>query len=318
MNHTYMLNQSKKPLFIRIGLGIFILGAGGFWLLQSQRSVADKILTVLPKFSIGCLAFVVFLDCLQIFFMSVRFWFLYPKEHRTKIQNVFAAMSIGQTLNSFLPARAGDIYKITVLTPKPSKPDFTILTLTGILAADKLVDLTSFLVLIFIFGSYKENIKSLSLEGLGSWKWLLGIALILALLWPIFLKKYWSRIKIWLVAFLKGLKSLFSPKQLFFSLSFAIFVWLVEALALQQLSIYQSYPLTLTQCFFVLTLLNLAIAVPISVANIGPFEASIAFALKKLGMPLESALAIATVHHGLQVLSYVLTGSMGWIIRRLN
>lgn len=147
-----MLNQSKKSFLLRILIGLLIVGGGIFWLINSQHSAAEKVLTVLPRFSATCLVWVIFLDSLQIFLMAVRFWFLFPKENRTTIRNVFAAMSIGQTMNAFLPARAGDFYKVATLTPKPAKPDFTLLTLTGIMAADKLVDLSAFLILIFALG----------------------------------------------------------------------------------------------------------------------------------------------------------------------
>jgi len=311
-----MSNQSKKSFIFRILVGLLVVGGGIFWLINSQHSAAEKVLTVLPRFSSACLVGVVLLDSFQIFLMALRFWFLFPKENRTSVRNVFAAISIGQTMNAFLPARAGDFYKVATLTPKPAKPDFTILTLTGIMAADKLVDLSSFLVLIFALGSYKQSLASINFGTPQTWKLIALIVLLLIVLWRFFLAKRFLKLTDWLVQFVRGLKPLLAPKQLFCALSVGIFVWLAEALALQQLSLYQNYPITLTQSFFVLTVLNLAIAVPISVANIGPFEASIAFALKQLGMPLESALAIATVHHGLQVLAYIICGGIGGSLRR--
>jgi uncharacterized membrane protein YbhN (UPF0104 family) len=314
-----MSKQSKRFYFLRVLAALIIVGGGILWLLKNQRSAAKKVITLLPKFSASCLLWVLLLDALQIFLMAMRFWFLYPKEHRTSIRNVFAAMSVGQTMNAFLPARAGDFYRIASLTPKPTKPDFNILTLTGILASDKLVDLASFLILIFALGSYKESSKSLGTPSPLFWKYFLGFVVALAIAWPLYLKNKFGKLVLWFFQFLKGLKTLLSPKQLFFALSMAVGVWLAEALALRLLSLYQNYPLSLTQAFFILTVLNLAIAVPISIANIGPFEASMAFAINQLGVPLESALAIATVHHGLQVTAYILTGILGWgLSRRLK
>ena len=311
-----MAKQSKTFYFLRILVALLIVVGGGIWLVKTQHSAAEKVLTVLPKFSVDCIALVVFLDCLQILFMSLRFWLLYPKKHRTLLRNVYAAMSIGQTMNAFLPARAGDFYKVATLAPKPPVPDFNMLTLTGILTADKMVDLVSFLVLVFAFGSYKENPDFLNSLKSFNWKYLLLAIILMGFSWHFFLKKQLGKIAIWVTQFLKGLKSLLSTGQLFLALMMALFVWLVEAYALVQLSQYQGYSLSLAQSFFVLTVLNLAIAVPISVANIGPFEASIAFALGKFGMPLEVALAIATVHHGLQVIAYIVSGAIGWVLRQ--
>lgn len=311
-----MAKQSKTFYVLRILVAVLIIIGGGLWLVKTQQTALEKVLKVLPKFSLNCIVLVIFLDCLQIFFMSLRFWLLYPKNHRTRARNVFAAMSIGQTMNAFLPARAGDFYKIATLAPKPPVPDFNMLTLTGILTADKMVDLVSFLVLVFAFGSYKENPDSLSSLKSFNWKYILLAIVIFGAGWQFFLKKQIGKLAVWITQFLKGLKSLLSPGQLFLALMMAVFVWLVEASALVQLSQYQGYSLSIAQSFFVLTVLNLAIAVPISVANIGPFEASIAFALGKFGMPLEVALAIATVHHGLQVIAYMISGAIGWILRK--
>ncbi|MFM8316140.1 MAG: lysylphosphatidylglycerol synthase transmembrane domain-containing protein, partial [Deltaproteobacteria bacterium] len=273
-----MTKQSKKSYFLKIVIALTIVGGGLFWVSKTQGAAIQKVIALLPNFSLTCIALVILLDCLQIFFMSLRFWCLYPKEHRTLIRNVFAAMSIGQSMNAFLPARAGDFYKIASLTPKSAKSDFNMLTLTGILTADKLVDLASFLVLIFAFGSYKESLKSYEGQTI-PWKWIIIGMVVLAASWQFFLKKRFGRLALWAIQFLKGLRSLLSPLQLFVTLTIAVLVWLTEALALYELSLYQHFPLTFSQAFFCLTVLNLAIAVPVSVANIGPFEASLAFAM---------------------------------------
>ena len=48
------------------------------------------------------------------------------------------------------------------------------------------------------------------------------------------------------------------------------------------------------RCVF---LLNLGIAVPVTVGNLGIFEASLAFGLSRVGIPAEDSLAIATLEH---------------------
>jgi len=52
-----------------------------------------------------------------------------------------------------------------------------------------------------------------------------------------------------------------------------------------------------------LVLLNVGISVPISVANVGPYEAALAFGLRQAGVPLSSAVVLATVHHALELLA---------------
>jgi uncharacterized membrane protein YbhN (UPF0104 family) len=63
-----------------------------------------------------------------------------------------------------------------------------------------------------------------------------------------------------------------------------------------------AFPLSLPQVVLALAALNVGISVPVSIANLGVYEAALAFGLSRSGMPLPTAVAIATLHHGLQLL----------------
>jgi uncharacterized membrane protein YbhN (UPF0104 family) len=91
-------------------------------------------------------------------------------------------------------------------------------------------------------------------------------------------------------------RSVFSLR---FARSFAIslLTWTLDAGTLWWTSRSCGYAISLRdamQCVFVL---NVGIAVPITVGNLGVFEASLAFALTRHGIPAQNALAIATLEH---------------------
>lgn len=102
---------------------------------------------------------------------------------------------------------------------------------------------------------------------------------------------------------------MFEWKRAVFSLLVALLAWMSEAVTLQVLCQGQGFSLTLTQSVFLLSVLNLAIAIPISLANLGPFEAAIIFGLGKLGVNATSSVDIAAAHHTLQMIGLLsLTG----------
>ena len=76
------------------------------------------------------------------------------------------------------------------------------------------------------------------------------------------------------------------------------------------------FNLSLGELMFVLLVLNIAISVPVSFANVGPFEAAIALALTSFGMDGSKALAVATVHHAIQLITIGLGAAVSVFMRR--
>ncbi len=75
-------------------------------------------------------------------------------------------------------------------------------------------------------------------------------------------------------------------------------------------------PLSVPAAVGVLVVLNVGIAVPVSFANIGTFEAAAAFGLTRAGVPVAHALAIALLHHVIQVACVVLSAALGSLMAR--
>jgi hypothetical protein len=51
-----------------------------------------------------------------------------------------------------------------------------------------------------------------------------------------------------------------------------------------------------------LVIVNLSVSVPVSFANLGVYEAGLAYGLTRVGVPLPVAITLATTHHALELL----------------
>lgn len=247
-----------------------------------------------------CLALL--LNLLQGFFWILRPWPLVPKYSHLKLTLLAKAISVGQFLNSFLPARAGDVAKVYLLSDKNSSSRLSPSSVIGVLATDKLLDLLSVLLLAILSGATQVE-GGLKPPGLSM---LYGVLIGIPLLWILFRilpQPIKDKLKRWGRDFLKGLKPLFSPRAGISSFLLATAVWISEALAIQMVFYSANLPLNFGQSIYVMCIVNLGIMIPISVANVGAFEAAFALGLSKFGIGLTEALALALAHHSLQALS---------------
>ena len=87
------------------------------------------------------------------------------------------------------------------------------------------------------------------------------------------------------------------------SVSFGVAAWTAETLALCVLCAGLGAAPTLPRVALALALLNAGTAIPVSVASLGVYEAALAYGLNRSGLPLASAIAVATAHHALQLLT---------------
>ena len=81
--------------------------------------------------------------------------------------------------------------------------------------------------------------------------------------------------------------------------------WCAEIAAVEILSHGMGFPLAHRDALWVLVVLNLAVAIPVSPGSLGPFEVAMAFGLSRCGVPGAAATAIACTHHFIQILGIV-------------
>jgi uncharacterized membrane protein YbhN (UPF0104 family)/2-polyprenyl-3-methyl-5-hydroxy-6-metoxy-1,4-benzoquinol methylase len=260
------------------------------------RSVVDALRSI-PQASllvaVGC-------TLLQVCCQTARFAVLVPTSLEVGWLRAFRVTAVGQVLNVVLPARGGDLYKALVLCPGRRGARTSAL---GVVAADKAADILGLSLVVFLLGLGPALHWLSALQGNGAW---LGFAAALGVvLWFLVVKwrsaRFVRQAGTRLAHFGAGLASLRNPRRALAAVSLGAAAWLAEAATLVALAHGAGGSVSLSQAMLALLALNVGIAVPLLPANLGAFEAGVAFGLHHAGLPPSSAVAIAFAHHGIQL-----------------
>lgn len=287
--------------------------------LAKHHHQARDLWTDLTRVPLSSLAVALLLCLCQFGCQALRLWVLIPRDVHVTLLRTAYAFAVGQWFNILVPARAGDAVKV-ILVNRNARTPTSVATATGALFADKIVDVGSLVLLCASLGMARlmraaidarlPGLRLLAATGV-----VLALALLGLRLAPRPLLEKMTALRRELVT---GMAALKDPVRLLFGLSVSLGAYLAEALALGVLCAALGFPLSLAQIVLALGVLNLGIGIPISVANLGVYEAVLALALSESGVALPSAVAIATLHHALQLLSTNLAtaGLSLWVAAR--
>jgi hypothetical protein len=313
--------MKKKRFFLSITL--LILTIGCLFIAINLHFDTEKLIKAIEKFQPMYLLGVLFAVSGQTMFQINRLWVLFPREAHVSWFHTARAFIYGQFINTFGYVGAGDVLKIVLARKNQDEQGRQIEageSTALVLVVDKVVDVSSILLL----GSLALLQTSFTIPQVNwaknSHSLILGISLVGILLYLVFLllRSYFPQFVKWFKAFQKGLNALRDPQRTLNGLLMGLGCWTCELLALQLLCIAQGFTLSYPQLMLVIILLNLGISVPVTLANIGTFEASMAFALYHVGVPKEISFAIAIVHHLFQLLEISLWSLVIWLYDRWN
>ncbi len=293
------VNKNPRTKIIIGTLLVLLLAV--FILIKSNLD-PKQIINALSQMDAKYLALALGMNLLQVLFWILRPWPLIPKKAQFPFLNLAKAISIGQFLNAFAPARAGDVTKVFLLSSQKIKNHLKPTTAVGLLAADKLVDLIAVLLLAFVSGATAiETANGINTQF--SFSLLLFIPLLFIFTWLLLKKTFKEKIKLWFYEFLHGIKPLLSPKAFLLCLIFALCVWISEALAILMILKASGVELQFSQSVYLMCIVNLGILVPVSFANVGAYEAAFVYGVSKFNIGLEAGVALAIAQHALQALA---------------
>jgi uncharacterized membrane protein YbhN (UPF0104 family) len=301
LNQT-IRNLDKRLLLVSVAILCVVVVV-----LAKHQHQARELWTNLTRVPLTSLALALLLCLCQFGCQALRFWVLIPRDVHVTVMRAVHAFAVGQWFNILAPVRAGDAVKVILVNRNASTPT-SVATATGALLADKIVEAGMLVLLSASLGmarlmraGIEARLPGLRLVAAT------GIVLALALLglrWAprLFLEKLTTLRR----ELVQGMAALKDPVKLLCGLAFSLGTWLAEALALSVLCAALGFPLSLPQIVLALVALNFGIAIQISVANLGVYEGVLALALSGSGVALPAAVAIATLHHALQLLSTTL------------
>jgi len=288
----------------RLLLGSVALSGGVAIVLVTHQDQAHAVWHSLTGVPVAALGLVLVLVLCQLSCQALRLWAILPRHGRLTVGQTAYAFTLGEWLNIFAPVRAGDALKVVLMSRTPGAAAPSLPKATGAVLADKIVDGGS-LVLLCVATGLVSVIRAGAEARLGGARTAVaagaGVALLLLGTW--WARPHWlERLVVLRREFVEGLAALKDPVRLLTSVSFSLGAWLAELLALRAFCTSLGFPRSGPQLVLALAALNLGISVPISVANLGVYEAVLAVGLTRSGIPLAPAVAIATLHHALQLL----------------
>lgn len=281
---------------------IVVVGVGLWFLLKGKAIPLHEIREALERFEAKWVWLALGSICVQILWQICRLWVLVPSKFPISFLRISRIFVWCQFVNSFAPARAGDFMKAFALSNKKYAVHLSVPEAAGVLIADKIIDASSLFLLCFIAGI--TNVADLPSFPPIPWKVAAGIGVTLGILLtlPFFVPKWKLRLQKLKGRFLEGVRAFFrNPCWILIALIFSTLCWVFESLAVNALCEGQASAISFGQAVMVLLTLNVGIAVPIAVANIGAFEAAMTFGLTRAGVAPAAALAVSTVHHAFQI-----------------
>lgn len=288
-------NLWEPRALLAYGLTALVM-VGLFFVLKRMPQVSVASVTeALRRFPWGTLAFVFLLWSIQNLASSVRLHVLLEDEARGSLLETWQAISVGQWFNAFLPARIGDAMKLFLVNRRHPGHGFSI---AGTLVADRVADLSALACVLIVAGAAEASAFRLpAVSGRVVLGVLLGVAAV-GLGTRFFLPRHWrTKARDAARGIAHGFAGLKRPGPLLVATLVSVLGWLCESSSLIVLVRSQGFAFSPSEGVYLLFLLNVATAVPVSVGQMGTFEASIVYALGTRNVPTTPALAVALMHH---------------------
>jgi uncharacterized membrane protein YbhN (UPF0104 family) len=242
----------------------------------------------------------------QYICVALRFVVLIPKAYASKFQ-VSRIYTNGQLFNHLFPARAGDLYKIIALKRVAGDKSFSTAYVVSALIIERLVSTLVLVLLIVLLVDWSTlRIADLSLvDRAGQLKIALAAAA-LAGVALYFIQKKSPGFHAWLVELKRSFLTILNLRRFVLVVGMSVVMWSLEVLSIKFLAAPLDVELQLGQGLFILLLLNVGIAVPVTLGNVGTYEAVLVLGLGLWGVGTNDGIAIAVSHHFLQIFSLLI------------
>jgi len=293
----------RLSVLFRSAFGVALIGAG--YIFLSHHGSFDVRLFAAALTSIGPipLFFAMGTAVGVVALQALRWWYVTRPIRRVRYPDAFSAVLVGNVLNTFLPARAGDVLRVQHLSNRAGVSRAMLMGTELLdLWSDKCGWVPAFLLCVLV-GHPPRWMYLAFLVMLGA----AAAAVFLFLLLRPWLGR--GAAAGWRRNLVAGLTSSQPRRLAVAGLIFGALPWLWETLAIVLFARLAGIPLAPPQAFAVLTAFNLVIALPVP-GSLGLHEAASSFALVSFGVSTERAIAFALLYHIGQVLPGVLGGAI--------
>jgi uncharacterized protein (TIRG00374 family) len=257
---------------------------------------------------------------------ALRWGYLLRPIKKIRFHSLFEGMIIGFMANNVLPVRMGDILRAYIIGRSERIKKSASL---GTVVVERLFDgftVLALLVVVLVFiqlppGSmaFKRGLQmggyiTMAICGFAfvilfiiktQTRWFLKIALF-------FTRPFSSRVAkngiSSIKSFKEGLVAVDSTETVVIALLYSIVIWAVFAYSIYLMGFAFGLKLSISAAVMVLLAICLAMMIPSTPGFIGPYHASVAYALVLYNIPLEKALSLSLVFHATNYIPITLAG----------
>ena len=296
------LKHKDKIIGLLISLVFIILI---FWKLDIH-----KLIAAFRMFDYRILFLFVPIYVFSLYIRGVRWKYLLCLNEKLSVNEAFFAFTVGNTINSYLPARAGDFWRAYHLGNKIGESKMKLL---GSIILERLIDgISILLILFFAIVTYFRH------------RWVLNIAAVaaclffgaLAVIYIIFkfnkieyiFKKIseipflsgftaqLNTISGHLMKFMNGFEALNNPKCFFMAFFMSMLAWGFECLMTYMIILGFGVHYGISIALFTISFIALSTVIPSSSIFIGPYQYAYIRALGIYHIGTEQALGTAFIH----------------------
>ena len=291
----------------RIVVSVLIVAVLVAVVIQSNAVSWGSVTQSLRGIGIQNLLLALCMSLSQYLCIAIRFVVLLPKASASVLRRQICRIyTNGQLLNHLVPARAGDLYKVIALKSASSDPNFSSAYVVSALIIERIISTVILVVLILIFVDWSAlKIADFSFaDRFGQMKTVFLVVLACGVV-LFFLQKQFKKLHDWLVELKRSFFTILNLRRFLLIVGFSVVMWTFEVLSMKFVAAPLGIDLQLGQGLFVLFLLNVGIAVPVTLGNIGTYEAALVVGLTLWGVGTNEAIAVALSHHFVQVSSLI-------------
>lgn len=292
-----------------------------------------ELFTTLKNFKIKYLLYISPLYIFTLYLRGIRWKNLLLNDKKYSSFNLMQVFTVGSMLNTFLPARAGDLYRACYLGEIKSEQKMKVF---GSVIFERIMDGIAVLILLvaalfmhnesgfllntaylagglFLFGfifaywMFKYNKTDIIFTGIENFFRKYSVTKIADL--TVSIKNYAK-------SFISGFEVFSCNKCLFNAFVLSLIIWIIETVIAYMVMISLNLPITITSALFVTSLTSLSTVIPSTSVFLGPYQYAYIIALG-LNTPLitkSSALACATVHQAILILILTILGNI-WLLK---
>lgn len=296
------LKHKDKIIGLLISLVFIILI---FWKLDIH-----KLITAFRMFDYRILFLFVPIYVFSLYIRGVRWKYLLCLSEKLSVNEAFFAFTVGNTINSYLPARAGDFWRAYHLGNKIGESKMKLL---GSIILERLIDgISILLILFFAIVTYFRHRWVLNIAAVAACLFLGALAVIYIIfkfnkIEYIFKKiseipflsgftAQLNTISGHLMKFMNGFEALNNPKCFFMAFFMSMLAWGFECLMTYMIILGFGVHYGISIALFTISFIALSTVIPSSSIFIGPYQYAYILALGIYHIGKEQALGTAFIH----------------------